>query len=107
MADYIPPSQRKFEKVPDFDELEKDDLIGFRKARDQYLRESWVRAMELRVLQKQLKKCYRTEGVNYMQNCRALGELYLDMAKAQRLKGYRTLDGKANKLPPQPQAKTA
>ncbi|KAJ1922872.1 hypothetical protein IWQ60_002502 [Tieghemiomyces parasiticus] len=89
-------------KVPDFDELEKDDLIGFRRARDQYLRETWIRVMELRIMQKRLQQCYRTEGVNYIQNCRALGERYLDMAKLYQMKGYHSHSGKATKLPPIP-----
>ncbi|RKP37079.1 hypothetical protein BJ085DRAFT_2209, partial [Dimargaris cristalligena] len=59
------PAHRQFPRVPDFDELEKGDLIGFRRARDQYLRDSWVQLMELRILQKRLQQCYRQEGVNY------------------------------------------
>ncbi|KAJ1982806.1 hypothetical protein H4R35_000165 [Dimargaris xerosporica] len=102
MAEYVPPHKQEFARVKDFDELESGDHIGYRRARDQYLRESWIRVMELRIVKDRIKQCYLTEGVNYRQNCRDLAELYLDMAKAYRLRGYKRVDGQPPKLPPYP-----
>ncbi|KAH8983220.1 hypothetical protein EDB92DRAFT_1804005, partial [Lactarius akahatsu] len=45
-------------------------------ARDAHVRESWVRAMEARIVRDQLQSCYRAEGVNHYESCRELSEKY-------------------------------
>lgn len=34
-------------------------------AREQKIRDDWVKAMEARIIREQLSKCYKTEGVNH------------------------------------------
>lgn len=50
-------------------------------ARDLALRESWVNAMEARLVREELAKCRRGEGVNAYANCKHLADLYLDLLK--------------------------
>ncbi|KAI0058774.1 hypothetical protein BV25DRAFT_1919079 [Artomyces pyxidatus] len=61
-------------------------------ARETHLRESWVRAMEARIVQDQVKACYRGESVNHYENCRELSEKYLSMLRENRVKGYKQVD---------------
>ena len=53
--------------------------------RDSLVRESWVRAMEARIVQQTLEKCYRLEGVNHNENCKQLAERYALMLKENRV----------------------
>jgi len=57
--------------------------------RDHHIRESWVKAMEVRLVQEELEKCHKTEGVNHYENCKWLSEKYLAMVKANKVTGYR------------------
>jgi len=61
-------------------------------ARDEHVRESWVRAMEARIVQDQLQNCYRAEGVNHYENCRELSEKYITLLRENRVKGYKQVD---------------
>jgi len=61
-------------------------------ARDEHIRESWVRAMEARIVRDQLQSCYRSEGVNHYENCRELSEKYITLLKENRVKGYKQID---------------
>jgi len=54
-------------------------------ARDAHVRESWVRAMEARIVQDQLQNCYRAEGVNHYENCRELSEKYITLLRENRV----------------------
>ena len=49
--------------------------------RDTHIRESWVRAMEARLVRDELEKCQKSEGVNHYENCKWLSELYLNKLK--------------------------
>ncbi|KAJ2922846.1 hypothetical protein H1R20_g14230, partial [Candolleomyces eurysporus] len=60
--------------------------------RDTTLRESWVKAMEARLVQDELGKCQKQEGVNHYENCKWLADKYLAMMKENRLKGYKQID---------------
>ena len=53
--------------------------------REQTIRESWVRAMEAKLIRDQLDRCYQTEGVNHMESCKDLRERYLDMLRENRV----------------------
>ncbi|TFK27169.1 NADH-ubiquinone oxidoreductase 12 kDa subunit [Coprinopsis marcescibilis] len=61
-------------------------------SREEILRESWVRAMETRLVQEELGKCQRGEGVNHYENCRWLADKYLTMLRENRVKGYKQID---------------
>ena len=54
-------------------------------ARDEHIRESWVRAMEARIVGDQLQSCYRAEGVNHYETCRELSEKYITLLKENRV----------------------
>jgi hypothetical protein len=55
-------------------------------ARDAHIRESWVRAMEARLVREELQKCQKSEGVNHYENCKWLSEKYLTMLKENRVR---------------------
>ncbi|KAA1467317.1 NADH-ubiquinone oxidoreductase 12 kDa subunit [Dentipellis sp. KUC8613] len=61
-------------------------------AREAHMRESWVRAMEARIVQDQLKLCHRLEGVNGYETCRELGDKYITMLRENRVKGYKQIE---------------
>ena len=54
------------------------------------IRESWVKAMMLRLVRDQLNACYRDNGVNHYENCSHLSELYLKWMR----EGYRVRGGR-------------
>jgi len=62
------------------------------RARDEHIRESWVRAMEARIVRDELQKCQRTEGVNHYENCKEWSERYLNMLEDSKVKGYKKID---------------
>ncbi|EPQ52748.1 hypothetical protein GLOTRDRAFT_131987 [Gloeophyllum trabeum ATCC 11539] len=74
------------------DEAQREELQARLKARDDHLRESWVRAMEARIVRDELKKCQRGEGVNHLENCKWLADKYANMLKENRVKGYKMID---------------
>lgn len=62
------------------------------RARDQHVRESWVRAMEAKIVRDELNKCQRVEGVNHYENCRELSEKYLSMLRDNRVRIHPYID---------------
>ncbi|KII89783.1 hypothetical protein PLICRDRAFT_174619 [Plicaturopsis crispa FD-325 SS-3] len=62
------------------------------KARDDHVRESWVKAMEARLVREELSKCRAYEGVNSYENCRWLAEKYTTMLKENQIQGYKNVD---------------
>ncbi|KAF8222087.1 NADH-ubiquinone oxidoreductase 12 kDa subunit [Tricholoma matsutake] len=60
--------------------------------RDNHIRESWVKAMEVRLVREELEKCQRGEGVNHYENCKWLSEKYLTMLKTNKVQGYKHID---------------
>lgn len=60
--------------------------------RDDFIRESWVKAMEAKLVRDELEKCQKTEGVNHYENCRWLADKYLQMLRDNRVKGYKHID---------------
>lgn len=40
-------------------------LLAIYAARNQKIRDDWVKAMEARIIKEKLDECYRTEGVNH------------------------------------------
>lgn len=69
------------------------------KAREEHIRESWVRAMEARIVRTELQKCYRGEGVNHLENCRELAEKYTAMIRDNKVSFVLCCHGmRANKV---------
>jgi len=62
------------------------------KAREEHIREAWVKAMEARIVRDSLSKCQKIEGVNHYEKCKDLAERYVDMLKENKVKGYKTID---------------
>ena len=62
------------------------------RARDEHVRESWVRAMEAKIVRDELNKCQRVEGVNHYENCRELSEKYLNLLKDNRVRPFCSVD---------------
>jgi len=60
-------------------------MTGTLKAREEHVRESWIKAMEARIVRGQLQKCYRGEGVNQLQNCKELAERYASMIRENKV----------------------
>lgn len=50
--------------------------------------------MEVRLVQEELEKCHKTEGVNHYENCKWLSEKYLAMVKANKVCVTRNEDAK-------------
>jgi hypothetical protein len=58
--------------------------------KEDLLREGWVKAMMLRLVREQLNACYKDNGVNHVENCSHLSELYLKwMREGYRVRGVR------------------
>lgn len=49
--------------------------------RDQHIRESWITAMEARLVREELVKCRKSEGVNSYVECKHLADLYMELVK--------------------------
>ncbi|WWC93044.1 uncharacterized protein L201_008008 [Kwoniella dendrophila CBS 6074] len=62
------------------------------KSQDEHIRESWIKAMEARLVREELQKCYRGEGVNHLQNCKVLAEKYAGMIRDNKVQGYKVID---------------
>lgn len=83
-------------------------------ARNQKIRDDWVKAMEARLIKEKLDECYRVEGVNHCEcfeyrckdlsmrdltlfiislkidkSCRDLADMYLKTIKTHRVEGFR------------------
>ncbi|KAG9315252.1 hypothetical protein JVU11DRAFT_4386 [Chiua virens] len=54
--------------------------------REDFIRESWIKAMEARLVRDELVKCQRHEGVNSLENCRWLSEKYAQMLLGNRVR---------------------
>ena len=58
-------------------------------AREEHIRESWVKAMEARLVREELQKCHKFEGVNHYQSCKELAERYIDLLKDAKVRTMR------------------
>ncbi|KAJ7454806.1 NADH-ubiquinone oxidoreductase 12 kDa subunit [Mycena latifolia] len=61
-------------------------------AQDAFIRESWVKAMEVRLVREELEKCRKGEGSNSMENCRWLADKYAQMLQDNKLQGYKRIE---------------
>jgi len=61
-------------------------------AREHLVKESWIGAMEARIVREELIKCQKSEGVNNYSECKHLTELYLSLLRTNKVKGYKTVD---------------
>ncbi|KAG0818464.1 hypothetical protein G6F29_008993 [Rhizopus arrhizus] len=83
------PEHRQFERVPTLDQVDPSDRKAVYAARNQKIRDDWVKAMEARLIKEKLDECYRTEGVNHYQSCRHLADMYLATLKTHKVEGFR------------------
>ncbi|KAF8339716.1 uncharacterized protein EI90DRAFT_3117503 [Cantharellus anzutake] len=60
--------------------------------REHQIRESWVKAMELRITRDVLNQCQKAEGVNNFENCKEVADRYTSMLADSKVKGYRKID---------------
>jgi len=74
------------------DEARTAELKAKLKERDDIIRESWVRAMEAKIVRDNMTKCYRVEGVNHNEKCKDLAERYAAMLQENKVKGYKHID---------------
>ncbi|KAK7454461.1 hypothetical protein VKT23_011217 [Stygiomarasmius scandens] len=74
------------------DESQRAAIKAKLESRDEHIRESWVRAMEAKLVRDELDKCQRSEGVNHYENCKYLSELYLSKLRDARVQGYKQID---------------
>ncbi|KJA26378.1 hypothetical protein HYPSUDRAFT_199113 [Hypholoma sublateritium FD-334 SS-4] len=74
------------------DEVRVAELKEKLQQREDHIKESWVKTMELRLVRDELGKCHKAEGVNHYENCRWLSEKYLAMLKYNRVRGYKNID---------------
>lgn len=56
--------------------------------RTHHIRESWVKAMEARLVREELVKCQRAEGVNHYKECQHLAEMYTGMIRENKVSFY-------------------
>jgi len=68
------------------------DLTATVAAREEHIRESWIRAMELRIVREELGKCHAAEGANHYANCKELAQKYVEMLKTNKVTGYRNIE---------------
>lgn len=62
------------------------EFVGTLQERDTHIRESWISAMEARIVRGELQKCQRGEGVNHYKNCRELAEIYTRMIRENKVR---------------------
>lgn len=60
-------------------------------SRDEHIRETWVRAMETRIVKDMLQTCQRSESVNHYENCRELADKYISMLRENKVRLHQTL----------------
>ncbi|KAG5720932.1 hypothetical protein E4T56_gene864 [Termitomyces sp. T112] len=72
--------------------LRAEEIKAKFEARDAHIHESWVRAMEARLVRDELEKCQQGEGVNHYENCKWLSEKYLNMLRENKVQGYKHID---------------
>ena len=56
-------------------------FVEKKEEREEWIRESWIRAMEARIVNDNLQKCHRIEGVNHYEKCKHLADRYTEMLK--------------------------
>jgi len=72
---------------PPFSRLDnRTMLVAKLQERENHLRESWVQAMEARLVRDELVKCQRYEGVNHLENCSWLAQKYIKMLQENRVR---------------------
>jgi hypothetical protein len=71
-----------------FDDIDYSDYSQLRKAQQSMVREQWIQVKELGITREALEKCFETQQVNQLENCKYLAERYLDMLRTHRQKGF-------------------
>ncbi|KAG9303901.1 hypothetical protein G9A89_005811 [Geosiphon pyriformis] len=76
-------------KYKNLSEIDPEDFEAILEFKEYTIKEQWIKIAETRLMQQQLSKCYRREGVNHWVKCRHLAEQYLKMVKENRFEGWR------------------
>ncbi|KAJ6570216.1 hypothetical protein DFH09DRAFT_1313416 [Mycena vulgaris] len=76
----------------DADDVSKQMYKAKMVVQNELIKESWVKAMEVRLVRDELEKCRKGEGPNAMENCRWLADKYAQMLQENKLKGYKTIE---------------
>ncbi|EWC46343.1 mitochondrial NADH-ubiquinone oxidoreductase subunit [Drechslerella stenobrocha 248] len=74
---------------PSFEGVDYDDNKALKDAQDAVIREQWVKLMMGRLLQDELRKCYRKNGNNHLEKCGLLRERYFELLPHMKIQGYR------------------
>ncbi|KAI0768111.1 NADH-ubiquinone oxidoreductase 12 kDa subunit [Trametes elegans] len=74
------------------DEARKAEYKARLAEREHIIRESWVRAMEAKLVREKLERCYETEGVNHLESCKDLREEYITMLRENRVQGFKNIE---------------
>ncbi|KAK9763233.1 hypothetical protein K7432_010297 [Basidiobolus ranarum] len=86
------PEHKTYTKVTEIEEVDKNDREAVLAARNQRVREDWVKLMEERIVKKKLRECYKTQGVNHYENCRHLALSYLKSLRTNKVRGPREIN---------------
>ncbi|KAJ6263352.1 hypothetical protein Dda_1915 [Drechslerella dactyloides] len=86
---------------PTFEGVDYDDNKAFKDAQDAIIREQWVKLMMARIVQEELKKCYRKNGNNHLEKCGALRERYFELLPHAKIRGFKF---EQSTLPPKSQS---
>lgn len=60
---------------------DKKDPISYIRSQEQMAREAEIKIQTVKMLQDEIKQCYRREGTNHYQACRELTVKYREMIK--------------------------
>lgn len=83
MSDSELRTPRYYKQVPDFardkdSNIKWDSLSGAARleAAEQHAREKAIAIEETKILREQVRQCYRSQGVNHLENCKDLVKKY-------------------------------
>ncbi|KAF3924796.1 hypothetical protein ABW21_db0201368 [Orbilia brochopaga] len=74
---------------PTFDGVDYDNNKALKDAQDAVIREQWVKLMMARLVQDELRKCYRKNGNNHLEKCGALRERYFELLPYTKIRGFK------------------
>eukprot|EP00088_Acartia_fossae_P045704 TRINITY_DN49256_c0_g1_i1.p2 TRINITY_DN49256_c0_g1~~TRINITY_DN49256_c0_g1_i1.p2 ORF type:complete len:113 (+),score=18.07 TRINITY_DN49256_c0_g1_i1:52-390(+) len=66
-----------------------DFLYDFTEAKNNFVRNEWIRAEEKKIIAEKLSECVKREGVNQLQNCRKLSEEFMKRNAEGGIRGWR------------------
>jgi NADH dehydrogenase (ubiquinone) 1 beta subcomplex subunit 10 len=79
---------REYERVPELEEVDRNDFVAYTKAKHQRVRDRAVHREELKILQERLSDCVKREEVNHQQRCRSQSKAYWNSFRKYRSQGW-------------------